>query len=128
VSETPTFMELTPKRRARRVELVRQRLWGRLRENGFPFPVDLPLSTEADDVLRGLMRALVDHAVGDEDYKRLDAEGFARLGHDEHDEVRRRITDFALVRDVFPLQSRTAAWAEPRVLVALVEQAEERNK
>jgi hypothetical protein len=121
------FIRLSPADRAFDVEQVRRALIELSVEVGHPIAEDRELSTATEAWLRRLRAALVDQACSSASYEEMDAAAFAAVPEDEAHELRRRLDEFAAVRDAYPLGARSPEAAVKPVLRGLLRSAEARE-
>jgi hypothetical protein len=122
-----TFARLTPAHRAFAVEDVRRALIELSAEVGHRVREDEALSTATEAWLKRLRAALVDHDCSSFAYKQIDAAAFAAVPAEEADELRRRLDEFAAIRDCYPLGARSPEEALRPVLEELLRKAEARE-
>jgi hypothetical protein len=120
---TQLFVEMSPARRARRLEAVRTHLRRLLREVGAAVEPDLLLSAVAASWLTRLQVALVDERISTEAYRELDWQAFREIRSDEHDEFWRRLSEYNDVREAYPAAARSTREALLPVAEALASQA-----
>jgi hypothetical protein len=121
------FAHLSPAARAFDIEQVRRALIELSAEVGHRVRADGKLSTATEAWLRRLRAALVDQDCSSFSYEEMDAAAFATVPEDEAGELRRRLDEFAAIRDAYPLGARTPEQALMPVLEALLERAEARE-
>jgi hypothetical protein len=121
------FARLSPAARAFDVEQVRRALIELSAEVGHCVRADEELSTATEAWLRRLRAALVDQNCSSVSYEEMDVAAFAAVPEDEAHELRRRLDEFAAIRDAYPLGARSPEQALTPVLEGLLRRAEARE-